>query len=70
LENGQRQINARLLEALSKALRCSPVDLIDDQTIEPDLQEHLRVLSRLSPADRQAVIRHAASLLSIHEGGE
>lgn len=64
IENGQRQINARLLEALSKALRCSPVDLIDDGSLSPDIIEHLKVLNSLSAADRQAVIRHASSLFS------
>ncbi len=67
VENGHRQINARLLDALSKALKCSSIDIIDDESLPPDLVEHLKVLQSLSPADRVAVIRHAAALYCSNE---
>ena len=60
--NGKKQANARVLEALSRALQCTPVDLIDDQSVAPDLVEHLRLLKSLSDDDRQAVLRHARGL--------
>lgn len=62
LENGQRQINAKMLEALSQAMNCSPVDIIGDGSLSPELRRHLEVMRQLSPTDRHAVMRHAAGL--------
>lgn len=62
LANGKKTVNARHLEALSKALNCSPLDLLDDSSVEPDIIEHIRKMQSLSADDRQAIIRHADSL--------
>lgn len=60
--NGKKPINSNRLAALAQALRVSPVELIDENSIPEDVMTHLRVVSRLSPADRLAVFRHAEGL--------
>lgn len=62
IKNGIKPANSRRIQAIAKALEVSPVDLIDDDSVPPDVLEHMRTLSELSPSDREAVIRHAASL--------
>lgn len=62
LETGKKQINGRRLEAIAKAFNCAPMDLVDDNSVEPDILEHIKQMRQLSPADRQSVIRHARVL--------
>lgn len=62
IERGVKQINARRLEIIARELRTTPLDLIDDDSVEPDLLHHLRIMRNLAPADKQAVIRHALGL--------
>lgn len=67
LETGKRQINARRLEALAKALRVAPTDLIDDPGLSSEVQKHLDILRQLSPQDQEAVMRVARGLLAGRE---
>lgn len=67
LANGKKTVNARHLEMLAKALGCSPLDLLDDSSVQPDIIEHIRKMQTLTPDDRQAVIRHAESLARTDE---
>lgn len=62
IERGVKQINGRLLEIIARELHVSPLDLMDDKSLGPDLLEHMRLMRSLSPADKQAVIRHAIGL--------
>ena len=62
LANGKKAFNARRLQSLADALDCSPLDLLDDSSVDPDIFQHIKRLQDLSPEDRQAVIRHAESL--------
>lgn len=63
IENGKKQVNARRLEALARAFRVLPTDLIDDDAVSDEIKRHLETLRRLSDQDRQAVLRHAEGLL-------
>lgn len=62
IKNGVKPANSRRIQAIADAFGLSPIDLIDDDSVPQDVLEHMRTLSELSPADREAVIRHAASL--------
>lgn len=62
MESGKKQVNGTRLALIAKALRCAPYELIDDDSVSADVLEHIRVMQKLSEADRLAVIRHAASL--------
>lgn len=63
LENGKKQLNARRMEAIAKALEVTPADLIGSGEEDPELMRHLDVLRQLPHEDREAVIRHARGLL-------
>lgn len=62
LENHKKVANASRIDAIARALGVSPLELIDDTALPPELMEHIRVLRRLNPADRKSVIRHAMML--------
>jgi transcriptional regulator with XRE-family HTH domain len=64
IESGKKQINGKLLDAFSKALNCSPCELIDDPDLSHEIAEHIAILKSLSEADRLAVLRHASSLVA------
>lgn len=64
LENGKKNANAPRIEAIARALGVTPFELIDDSGLPADLREHLAVLLRLSPNDREAVLRHALALVA------
>lgn len=64
LENHKRPPNARTLEALARALKVEPLDLVDDPRLTAEIQAHLEIMQRLTPEDRAAVIRHARGLAS------
>lgn len=62
IENHRKAVNNLRLSAFAKAFGVSPVDLIDDQSVTPDILDHINRIRRLSDADRLAVIRHAIAL--------
>lgn len=59
---GKKAINSARLQAIADALNVSPIDLIDDQAMPAGVMDHLRVVSKLSPADQLAIFRHAEVL--------
>jgi len=63
IENGKKQCNGLRLKAFATALGVSVHDLIDDGGDDLEAADHLSTMALLSPEDRAAVIRHAASLL-------
>jgi transcriptional regulator with XRE-family HTH domain len=64
IENGKKQANGRRLEAFALALGVRPADLIEDDGLIAEFKAHMDVVAQLSPADREAVERHARSLLA------
>lgn len=56
IKTGRKQPNARTLERLARALGCSVVDLIDDQSTSPSIVEHVRVLESLSDEQRESIL--------------
>ena len=69
IESGRKQINGKLLDAFSRALGCSPYELIEDPTLSEEIAAHIAVLRSLSETDRQAVLRHAAGLADRKDRG-
>lgn len=68
LANGKKQANARLIDSLSRALGVSEFELMDADSVEPDILEHMRLMQKLSRDDRKAVIGHADALYKSREG--
>lgn len=64
IENGKKQVNGRRLEAFALALGVRPADLIEDDGLLAEFKAHMDVVAQLSPDDREAVERHARSLLA------
>ena len=62
IASGKKPVSSRRIDSLARALGCNPIDLIDDESVDPNVIQHVRLLSRLSLEDRTAVIRHAAVL--------
>jgi len=62
MERGVKPISSRHLESIARALGCCPADLIASGAMDPEILDHIRLLERLSPEDRAAVVRHAESL--------
>lgn len=62
IENQKKAVDNLRLAAFARAFGVSPVDLIDDGSVDPDIIDHITRLRRLSEADRIAVIRHAIVL--------
>lgn len=62
MSSGKKPINSNRLEAVARALGVQPVDLIDGQSVTPDLMAHIHMLSELSDADREAVLSHTEAL--------
>lgn len=56
MQTGRKQINARALERIAKALDCQPVDLIDAQSTDSSILEHIRVLESLTPEQRKSIL--------------
>ncbi len=69
IENERKQVNGRRLTAFAAALGVSTYDLIDDPTVARDIQEHIEIMSRLAPEDREAV-EHLARSLARRTAGE
>lgn len=62
IENGKKAVNDRRISAFAKAFGVSPLDLIDDQTLDAELMRHVHRLRKMKPEDRLAVLRHALAL--------
>jgi transcriptional regulator with XRE-family HTH domain len=61
IELGRKQINARRLESIAKALKVSPLDIIDAEQ-NPQHAELLALIERLDPDQRQIVFDLAQNL--------
>ncbi|PYE81423.1 helix-turn-helix domain-containing protein [Pseudoroseicyclus aestuarii] len=62
IENGKKTVNNLRLSKFAEAFGVWPADLIDDGSVDPDIVEHIKLMRRLSPSDREAVLRHALAL--------
>jgi len=67
LENGNRDINSRLLVKLSEALGVSARMLIEDPSIDKELQELIDDIGRMPDQDRQEIFRYADYLMHRRE---
>lgn len=70
IETGKKTANARRIEQLAKALSVRPFELLDDSMVDADLLEHMAMLSQMSRADRDAVLRHAEALAARADAAE
>ena len=56
VQTGRKQANARVLENLARALGCSVIDLIDAQSSDPEILDHVQRLERLTPEQRRTIL--------------
>lgn len=64
IETGKREASLSMLRAIAQALGITEMDLFTPSTpAESEIIRHMRDFSKLSPADRDAVARHARGLL-------
>ena len=68
LANGKKQANGRIIDSLARALNVSQLDILDAESVEPDILDHMRLMQKLSQDDRKSVIGHAAALYGSREG--
>lgn len=66
LENGRRRLSLDWMERIGKALRCSPLALIDDPSIATTIEETnlLTVFRMLSEVQREAFVVAASSIIA------
>lgn len=67
LENGRRDPGPQTLEALAVYFRVSIPELFDGQDEAPDLAELIDVHARLSPSQRDTLLRLARALVNSPE---
>lgn len=63
IENGLRTPNALRIDAIARALDVTPFQLIDDQSVSPQVSRLMSLVIDLSEDDMAAVVRHAEALL-------